>query len=102
MSDEQIFAMIIAVMGSNVATAWVSSTFTRRKTAAEAEHERMQVAALLIQQLREQVEGALERIRELEAEGKDLRRTVGNQAARIDDLERILRTNDVTFPPYMP
>lgn len=102
MSDDAILAVILAVLGSNVATAWVSAILVRRKTSAEAEHERMQVATLLIEQLRAQIEGALERIRELDAEGKELRATVSNQARRIDELERALRQADVTFPPYMP
>ena len=102
MSDETILAVILAVIGSSVPTAFISASFARRKTSAEAEHERMQAAALLIQQIQQQLAQALERIRELEVEGRNMRETITSQAHRIDDLERLLRTNDVQFPPYMP
>lgn len=102
MSEEAILAIILAVISSNAATAWISAAYSRRKSAAEAEHERMQVASLLIEQLQGQISKAFERINELEAEGKELRRTVTSQAVRIDELERLLRQAEVQYPPYMP
>lgn len=92
MGTEQFIGLLIAFLGSNGLTAWVSARQSKEKTKAETDSIISATYDKLIEQLTHQLHDALDRIHKLEAKEHFM-------SARIATLERHLILCGADLPP---
>ncbi|MCB9177238.1 MAG: hypothetical protein H6648_08765 [Caldilineae bacterium] len=94
MTSDQLIAVFLAILGSNVLSAWVTARYTSRKTNAEAAATAAGEWQKLYLQQREENDELRERtvhlereVRRLEDENDALRRRLAEMEARLVVLE---------------
>jgi len=93
--DPQFFtAVVVALVGSNAATAFIANWFQRRKVSASASLSKAEATQTLsiawersIKSLSVQMETQLRHINELEAKLEDARRRIAEQEVEIMTLK---------------
>ena len=115
MTEEQILGVVLAVLGSNALTAWVSARTVRKRTDAETESTQVTTASKLVDTINHQLQFALARIEKLEAakeadrekihvleRAKDVdEQKIAVLSRRITQLESAMASNGLEIPPVL-
>jgi len=87
MDGEQITTIIVAVIGSGVLSAIVTSIARRRKTSSEAEHNLANAAKILMEVAEKRIASLCERVDKLEKQVTALQDSLQERDNVIDKLE---------------
>jgi predicted RNase H-like nuclease (RuvC/YqgF family) len=87
MTAEQITTIIVAVIGSGVLSAIVTSIAVRRKTSSEAEHNLANAAKILMEAAEKRIASLCERVDKLEKQVTALQDSLQERDNVIDKLE---------------
>jgi len=87
MTAEQITTIIVAVIGSGVLSAIVTSLATRRKTSSEAESNLANAAKILMEVAEKRIASLCERVDKLEKQVEALQNSLRERDDMIEKLE---------------